>query len=58
MCDDDAPLYYVKRNDDDPNCWSVIGPNGVVDTYRVEAEAQSRANQLNESVAEEQEDDY
>ena len=53
----DRPLYYVERDEDDPDIWRVIGPNGVVRAYRVESEAQSEADRLNEEVAEEQEDD-
>jgi hypothetical protein len=53
----DRPLYYVEGSNDDPGVWRVVGPNGVVDSYRVESEAQSRADRLNEDVAEEIEDD-
>ena len=53
----ESALYYVERCDDDLGSWRVVGPNGVVDTHRVESEAQSRADRLNEDVAEEQEDD-
>ena len=52
---EDAPLYSVERSSD--GGWRIVGPNGVVDTYRAEAEAQSKADQLNENVAEEREDD-
>jgi len=53
----DRPLYYVEPRKDDPGVWDVIGPNGVVDTYRDERDAQSQADRLNEDVAQEQEDD-
>ena len=54
---DDAPLYYIERCKDDPCHWRVVGPNGIVDTYPTESEAQSRADRLNEDVAEEREND-
>jgi hypothetical protein len=53
----DQPLYYVEQATEDPVLWRVVGPNGVVDTYGLESEAQSRADRLNEEIAEEREDD-
>ncbi len=53
----DRPLYYVESSGDEPGVWRVVGPNGVVDSYRAESEAQSKADRLNEEVAEEREDD-
>ncbi len=55
---DDAPLYYVERCAEGPNSWRVMGPNGAIGAYRNESEAQAKADQLNEEVAEEQEDDF
>jgi hypothetical protein len=54
----EGPLYYVERGAEDAGGWRVVGPNGVVGVYRVESEAQSRADQLNEDVAEERENDF
>jgi hypothetical protein len=56
--DDDAPLYSVERSTEEPGGWRVVGPNGLVGVFRLESEAQGRADQLNEEVAEEQEDDF
>ena len=55
--DDDAPLYFVERGNDDPESWRVIGPNGLVGVYRTAREAQAKADFLNEQVAEQREDD-
>ena len=53
----DAPLYYIERCEDASGRWRVVGPNGVVGTYPAEGEAQSKADRLNEDVAEEREND-
>ena len=54
---DETPLYTVERSDDGPESWRVVGPNGLVGVYETASDAQSRADFLNEQVAEEQEDD-
>jgi len=54
---DEAPLYTVKRSDDNPARWLVVGPNGLVGVHESATEAQARADFLNEQVAEETEDD-
>ena len=56
--DGDAPLYRAERSADDSGRWRVVGPNGAVGVYRLESEAQAKADQLNEDVAEEQENDF
>ena len=51
---DRGPLYRVERT---PGSWRVIGPNGVVADFPGEAEAQAKADLLNEDAAEESEGD-
>ena len=52
-----APIYYAERCPDDTGAWRVVGPNGLVAVYPAEADAQAKADLLNEAVAEEREDD-
>ena len=53
----DAPLYRIERAEDGSGPWRVVGPNGPVGVYPSAAEAQARADALNEDAAEETEDD-
>lgn len=50
-------LYSIEIDDERPQSWRVIGPNGLVGVYESESEAQARADFLNEQVAEETEGD-
>ena len=53
----EGPLYRVEQSQDGPEGWRVVGPNGLVGVYESATEAQARADDLNEQVAEETEDD-
>lgn len=52
-----TPEYRVERSGQASANWRVIGPNGPVADYPTEQEAQMRADDLNEQVAEEREND-
>lgn len=57
MTDLDRSLYHVEQSNDDQRKWRVVGPNGLVNAYNTEREAQAKADDLNMQVAEEREDD-
>jgi hypothetical protein len=55
--DGDGPIYFVESSEDTPETWRVMGPHGPVSDYPTAAQAQARADYLNEQIAEEAEDD-
>jgi len=56
--DDHAPLYFIEPSHEKPGTWRVAGPNGIVGEYGAAAEAQAKADLLNEQIAEETENDF
>jgi hypothetical protein len=55
---DGGPLYFIEPIHEELETWRVVGPNGPVGDYRTEADAQAKADLLNEQVAEGTEDDF
>jgi hypothetical protein len=55
--DGEGPIYFVEQDNDTPGAFRVMGPNGPVGAYPTAADAQAKADYLNEQIAEEMEDD-